>query len=134
MKSSRSDVHGKFHGLPQLRFEDQQLTSFSGLIVVQELFGLLDLKARLSGCFRHLPVTPIFGHAKIVLLFGGKDSLGDWRRVEVASPADGHFLLEPNCWQDTRPVSAGRSWAKLRSSIEYRSAAIYQIISNPAPV
>ena len=26
MKSSRPDVHGKFHGLPQLRFEDQQLT------------------------------------------------------------------------------------------------------------
>ena len=68
MKSSRSDVHGKFHGLPQLRFEDQQLTSFSGLIIVQELFGRLNLRARLRGCFRHLPAIPIFGHAKIVLL------------------------------------------------------------------
>jgi len=68
MKSSRPDVHGKYHGLPQLRFEDQQLTSFSGLIVVQELFGRLEIKTRLRRCFRHLQVTPIFGHAKIVLL------------------------------------------------------------------
>ncbi len=54
--------------MPQLRVEDQHLTSFSGLIVVQQLFGRLDLRACLRGCFRHLPVTPIFGHAKIVLL------------------------------------------------------------------
>ena len=39
MKSSNSDIHGKFHGLPQLRFEDQQMTSFFGLIVIQELFA-----------------------------------------------------------------------------------------------
>ncbi len=57
MKSSRPDVHGKFHGLPQLRFEDQQLTSFSGLIVIQELFGRLDIKTHLRRCFRHLQVT-----------------------------------------------------------------------------
>ena len=68
MKSSKSDVHGKFHGLPQLRFEDQQLTSFSGLIVVQELFARLDLKSCLRDCFRSQQVTTIFGHAKIFLL------------------------------------------------------------------
>jgi hypothetical protein len=68
MKSSRPDVHGKFHALPQLRFEDQQLTSFCGLIVVQELFRRLDIKARLRRCFRDVKVTPIFGHTKIVLL------------------------------------------------------------------
>ena len=68
MKSSRADVHRKFHALPQLRFEDQQLTSFSGLIVVQELFRRLDIKARLRRCFRDVKVTPIFGHTKIVLL------------------------------------------------------------------
>lgn len=68
MKSSRSDVHGKFHGLPQLRFEDQELTSFAGLVVVHELLARLDFKSRLRNCFRHCRVTPIFGHAKIVLL------------------------------------------------------------------
>ena len=39
MKSSRPDVHGKFHGLPQLRFEDQQLTSFSGLTLSLQTLG-----------------------------------------------------------------------------------------------
>jgi hypothetical protein len=51
-----------------LRFEDQYLTSFSGLVIFQKLFDLLDLKDRLRRCFKHLTVSPIFGHASIVLL------------------------------------------------------------------
>ena len=65
MKYSRAEVHCKTHSLPELRFEDSQLTSFSGLI--QELFRRLGLKARLRRCFSHLTVSPIFGHASIVL-------------------------------------------------------------------
>jgi hypothetical protein len=68
MKSSKSAVHRKIHVLPELRFEEQQLTSFSGLVVIQQLFVRLDLKERLRGCFRHLTGTPIFGHMSVVLL------------------------------------------------------------------
>ncbi|MCB1852537.1 MAG: IS1380 family transposase [Gammaproteobacteria bacterium] len=68
MKSSRSEIRRKFHTLPTLRFEEQQLTSFSGLVVFQRLFEYLDLKNRVRRCFRHLKVSPIFGHASIVLL------------------------------------------------------------------
>ena len=68
MKSSKSAIRGKTHALPTLRFEDQQLTSFSGLVIFQRLFEHLQLKKRLRGCFRHLGVSPIFGHASIVLL------------------------------------------------------------------
>lgn len=68
MKPSRSAIHRKTHALPTLRFEDQQLTSFSGLVIFQRLFEHLRLKNRLRGCFRHLGVSPIFGHASIVLL------------------------------------------------------------------
>lgn len=53
--------------MPELRFEDQRLTSFAGLVIIQELFARLDVKARLRGCFDHLPVRPIFGHHVIVL-------------------------------------------------------------------
>ena len=53
--------------MPELRFEDQRLTSFAGLVIIQELFGRLDMKARLRACFDHLPVSPIFGHHIIVL-------------------------------------------------------------------
>ena len=60
MKFSKLAIHRKTHALPELRFEDQQLTSFSGLVVIQQLFTHLDLKERLRGCFRHLNSTPIF--------------------------------------------------------------------------
>lgn len=68
MKSSRSAIQHKTHALPVLRFEDQQLTSFSGLIVFQKLFEQMDLKSRLRECFRHWTVTPIFGPWRVVLL------------------------------------------------------------------
>ena len=68
MKSSRSEIHRKTHALPNLRFEDQHLTSFSGLVIFQKLFDQLGLKDRLRRCFKHLTVSPIFGHASIVLL------------------------------------------------------------------
>jgi hypothetical protein len=68
MKFSKSCTHRKTHALPQLHFEDQQLTSFSGLVVFQKLFEALRFKNKLRQCFRHLKVTPIFGHTSIVLL------------------------------------------------------------------
>lgn len=68
MKCSRAEIHRKTHKLPALSFEDQQLTSFSGLVIFQALFTRLQLKWRLSGCFQHLHVTPIFGHGVMVLL------------------------------------------------------------------
>lgn len=67
MKYSRSAVHRKTHRIPALRFEDQRLTSFSGLVLLQALFGRVQLKAKLQSCFAHLRVHPIFGHATVVL-------------------------------------------------------------------
>jgi hypothetical protein len=67
MKYSRSAIQFKAHKLPVLRFEDQRLTSFSGLVVLQALFLRLQLKERLRACFRQLARRPIFGHATIVL-------------------------------------------------------------------
>lgn len=51
MKYRRSDVHSKAHALPELRFEDQALTSFAGLVIFQKFFAALDLKNRLRRCF-----------------------------------------------------------------------------------
>jgi hypothetical protein len=68
MKSSRSDIQVTSHALPDLRFEDQKLTSFAGLVVYQGLFDRLALPRQLRCCFRHLRVNPIFDHARIVML------------------------------------------------------------------
>ena len=51
-----------------VRFEDQKLTSFSGLLIFQLLFKRLNLKQRLKKCFAHLNVSPIFGHHLVVML------------------------------------------------------------------
>ena len=68
MKCSRAAVHCKTRALPTLRFEDQELTSFSGLVLIQQLFGRLQLKEKLRRCFRHFDDNPIFGRHTVVLL------------------------------------------------------------------
>jgi hypothetical protein len=41
VKSSKAQIFAKFHKIPTIRFEDQELTSFSGMIVFQLLFKRL---------------------------------------------------------------------------------------------
>ncbi len=67
MKYSRSDVSSKAHCIPELRFENQSLTSFPGLVLFQQFFATLELKARLSRCLRHLAGGKVFGRATIFL-------------------------------------------------------------------
>jgi len=96
MKFSRSETRSKTHVLPILRFEDQKLTSFSGLVIFQKLFEHLELKKRLRQCFKHKNVSPIFGHANIVLLLVVHMLLGyrDLRHVRYyeGDPLVGHLL------------------------------------------
>ena len=68
MKSSKAEIQAKFHKIPVIRFEDQKLTSFSGLLIFQVLFSRLRLKERLKKCFEHMKVSPIFGRHLVVLL------------------------------------------------------------------
>ena len=69
VKSSKADIHARFHKIPRLRFcEDRRLTSYSGLVVFQALFRAMRLRARIRACFRHLGGTRIFGHASVVVL------------------------------------------------------------------
>lgn len=65
MKLSRNAVRRKTHAIPTLRFEQQRLTSFAGLLLFQVLFGRLDLKRRLWACFETRGA--IYHRATIVL-------------------------------------------------------------------
>src|SRR4051794_25367561 len=67
MKLSRNQVQSKTHAVPELRFEDQKLTSFSGLFIFQLLFQRLDLKDRLRNCFRPLRSNRAYDLAIAVL-------------------------------------------------------------------
>ena len=68
MKCSKSDVQGKASPIATLRFEDQTLTSFAGLVVFQRFFKQLGLKDRLRGCFAHLATSAVYSHHVVMLL------------------------------------------------------------------
>lgn len=67
MKYSKSDVQSKARILPELKFENQRLTSFAGLVIVQKLFTALALKERLRQCFAPLEKGKIFTRATVFL-------------------------------------------------------------------
>lgn len=68
MKCSKASIYRKTHRIPEIRFEDQRLTSFAGLILFQSLFTRIGLKKKLSNCFQYLKVSPIFSHDFTVML------------------------------------------------------------------
>ena len=93
MKSSKAQIQAKYHKFPVIRFEDQQLTSFSGLLIFQQLFKRMNLKQRLKRCFAHLKVSPIFGRHLVVLLLIIHLLLGFRRLREVDYYRDDPLVL-----------------------------------------
>ncbi len=93
MKSSKAQIQAKYHKIPVIRFEDQKLTSFSGLLIFQVLFGRIKLKQRLKKCFTHLKVSPIFGRHLVVLLLIVHLLLGFRRLREVDYYRDDPIVL-----------------------------------------
>jgi hypothetical protein len=67
MRYSKTQITSRVHKIPELRFEDQGLTSFAGLVIIQSLFAKLELKSRLRECSAHMPGNTAFGHHVIVL-------------------------------------------------------------------
>lgn len=67
MKLTRKYVQRRARSLPRLQFADQQLSSFSGLLLFQALFQRLQLKERLRACFRHLEGTPAYDRGLVLL-------------------------------------------------------------------
>lgn len=67
MKSRKKSVRTKVTAIPELRFEDQRLTSFAGLVVIQQFFQFIFLKTRLQKCFRPLNQGKIFDRATIFI-------------------------------------------------------------------
>jgi hypothetical protein len=93
VKSSKAQIHAKYHKIPAIRFEDQKLTSFSGLLIFQTLFSRMNLKNRLKKCFSHQKVSPIFGHHLVVLLLIVHLLLGFRRLREVDYYRDDPIVL-----------------------------------------
>jgi len=67
MKRSRKDVTRKVTEIPRLKFEDQRLTSFAGLVVFQKLFQVLRIRKRLTRCFVDHGSGKAFAPARLFL-------------------------------------------------------------------
>lgn len=67
MKYSRREIYSREHKIPELKFEDRKLTSYSGLIIFQPLFAGLQIKGSFRRCFTHPRMSEIFGHHIIML-------------------------------------------------------------------
>lgn len=80
MKYAKSVTRFNTKNIPDIRFEDQQLSSFSGIIIFQKLFHALGLKERLRRCFSHIHSSSIFGLHNIALLLIIHILLG-WKRL-----------------------------------------------------
>jgi hypothetical protein len=66
---SRVAEHWEGRVIPEVQFEEeQQLTSFAGLLIFVQLFEQLDLRDRLRGCSEHLKIRSINGHGAVVMV------------------------------------------------------------------
>jgi len=116
VKSSKAQIMAKFHKIPTIQIEDQQLTSFSGLLIFQLLFKRIELKKRLKSCFSHLKTSPIFGRHLIVLLIIVHMLIGFRRLREIDYYRDDPIVLRlmglrklPNVSTVSRALSQTKS-------------------------
>jgi hypothetical protein len=103
---------GRAYKILELKFEDQNLTSFAGLVIFQPLMLGLELKNRLWHCFRHLNLSRIFGHPVITMLLIVHLLLGYRRLRDLAYYQDDPMvkrLLGLNQLPDPSTVSRARS-------------------------
>ena len=67
MKLSRKRANCKGHARPTLRFESHQLTAFGGIVVLQDLFGKLNVMDRLKDVFHRRQAGKIYRPQKLFL-------------------------------------------------------------------
>ena len=68
MRISKAHILRRVYSIPEIRFEDQRLSSYAGMVVIQELFKRLQLRGRLRSCFLHLKSSAVVGFHVITLL------------------------------------------------------------------
>jgi len=80
MKHARRSLRTTVHSIPRVQYEEQDLTSFSGLVLFQALFQRLRLRDRLRACVRGLVSRTSYGLEMVLSLLVVHLLLG-WRRL-----------------------------------------------------
>ena len=124
MKYGRTDVRGKARLGLDIRFEPQNLTSYSGPIVFRHLFPLLGVGERLWGCFRHLRANPIYGHHVVMMLLVVHLIIGHRQLRDMDSYRDDGMVRRipgPERLPDVSTVSRSPAGADAESVAKVRS-------------
>lgn len=66
MRVAKSQIYTRASSIPTLRFEDQELTSYAGIVVFQKLFAKLNFKERIRKACAHLGERNLYRPAVIV--------------------------------------------------------------------
>ncbi len=80
MRLSNDEIRAPKRKIPELQFEDQSLTSFSGLVAFQALFNKIGFAERLRRCTDHLRSSAGYAPHRILLVITVHLILG-WRRL-----------------------------------------------------
>ena len=93
MKLSKAQFHSRVYEIPEIYFEDQRLSSFSGLIIFQAFFSKLDLKNKLKKCFEHIQCNSVIGAHVVTLILIVHLTLGFRHLREVERYKDDPIVL-----------------------------------------
>src|SRR5208283_3032627 len=66
VKLAKADIYSQASSIPAVKFEEQQLTSFAGLIVFQKLFERCRLRQRLHEACAHLEPRHYYSFSTIL--------------------------------------------------------------------
>jgi len=66
VRVATTNIYTRSTQIPSVKFEDQQMTSFGGLIIFQNLFERCRLFDRLAECCRHLKGNHAYDHATVL--------------------------------------------------------------------
>jgi hypothetical protein len=93
VKLSKAHFYSRVHRIPELKFEDQRLTSYSGLVVLQAFFKRINLKNHLKKCFKHLSKKSIVGFHIVTLILIVNIMLGFRKLRDIERFSDDPMVL-----------------------------------------
>jgi len=93
VKIAKRLIRARKTSLPRLRFDDQKLTSFSGLLVFQKFFSDIQIDRTLNRCFRSHDNSSAYGLPKVFKLLVIHVILGFQRLRDVEFYKDDPMVL-----------------------------------------
>lgn len=133
MKLSQDSVRCKSTSIPNLRFEDQSLTSYAGLVLFQVFLQRINLKQRLEQLFGHLPGERTYGAGLLVYILVIHLLIGCRRIREISRYCSDPMVLRV-CGLDRLPdvSTISRTFKKMdrKGAEQLRNLIVFHVLSD----